>query len=111
MKDRIKVIIKEPYAEPYETEIDNTLEALQEIVGGYIEVIGFAEDTLIVLNEEGKLDGLAPNVFFHGDTLVGTIVFIGEDDEYFSDVPDGTLEKINELKVGGMLFIRGGDDE
>lgn len=38
-----------------------TLEELQEIVGGPIEVIGL-DDLLLVINEEGKLRGLRFNV-------------------------------------------------
>ena len=51
----MKVIIKEP-GEPigHFAEIDNTLEAMQEIVGGYIETITFP-GFVIVCNEEGKL--------------------------------------------------------
>lgn len=43
---------------------DFQLEELQEIVGGYIWVIGLQEDTeqrIMVLNEEGKLKGLQMN--------------------------------------------------
>lgn len=43
---------------------DFQLEELQEIVGGYIWVIGLQEDTeqrIIVVNDEGKLKGLQMN--------------------------------------------------
>ncbi len=39
-------------------EIENTLEALQEFVDGYIEVFYIGNDLLVVCNEEGKLRGL-----------------------------------------------------
>ncbi len=38
-------------------EIENTLEALQEFVDGYIEVFYIGNDLLVVCNEEGKLRG------------------------------------------------------
>lgn len=43
-----------------ERDIDNTLEAMQEIVGGYIEVVPLSDRLLVVCNEEGKLMGLPP---------------------------------------------------
>ena len=38
-----------------------TLKELQEFVGGYIETIPVSTDQLMVINEEGKLDGLPYN--------------------------------------------------
>lgn len=32
-----------------------------KIVGGYIEVVGLSDGNILVLNEEGKLYGLAEN--------------------------------------------------
>lgn len=40
---------------------DFKLEELQAIVSGYIEIINLADERLMVLNEEGKLNGLAIN--------------------------------------------------
>lgn len=40
---------------------DFTLEELQYYVGGYIQVVPFPDGTMIVLNEEGKLENLPIN--------------------------------------------------
>lgn len=40
---------------------DYSLEELQAIVGGYIEVLPLNEDEIMVLNEEGKILGLDLN--------------------------------------------------
>ena len=40
---------------------DYSLEELQTIVGGYIEVLPLNEDEIMVLNEEGKILGLDLN--------------------------------------------------
>ncbi len=40
---------------------DFSLEEVQKIVGGYIEVVGLSDGNILVLNEEGKLYGLAEN--------------------------------------------------
>jgi hypothetical protein len=75
---------------PVEVQIDNTLEAFQAEVGGYIEVVG--NDTgcgtpvNLVINEEGKLYNLPANpeatkvvrsVLRPGDTICGNAVLVG----------------------------------
>lgn len=39
-----------------------TLEELQGFVGGYIEIVFLDDNTLMVVNEEGKLHGLGLNI-------------------------------------------------
>lgn len=65
-KSKITVLVVEPEKEPYLRMIDNTLEAKQKIVGGYIENVvislsGSNRYINIVVNEEGKLDNLPVN--------------------------------------------------
>jgi hypothetical protein len=40
---------------------DFSLEELQEIVGGYIEIVSLMDDEIMVINEEGKLIDLPFN--------------------------------------------------
>ena len=62
INSEIKVLIIEPMKKPREEIIPNTLEAMQNIVGGYIEVTSIRRDgTVIVCNEEGKITGLPMN--------------------------------------------------
>lgn len=59
---RISVLLVEPNKYPKMIEIDDTLEAMQEVVGGDIEeYMPFEDEVAIVCNEEGKLIGLPPN--------------------------------------------------
>lgn len=51
----IKVLVFEPKTKPYVKEIEDTLEAKQEIVGGLIEPVYWFEDVIVVINEESKL--------------------------------------------------------
>ena len=51
----MKVLIVEPNKIPYEKNIENNLETLQEIVGGMIQITYPYEDLVgIVCNDEGK---------------------------------------------------------
>ena len=42
-------------------EVENDLEAMQALVGGYIEVMPLSGGVVLVCNEEGKIDGSKPN--------------------------------------------------
>lgn len=84
---KISVFIKRPGCNPYRTNISNTLEDLQKLVGGYIETFTFADDACIICNEEGKLLGLEPNCHLFGEDFVGDIIFVGTDGEKFTDFP------------------------
>lgn len=103
---KIKVIVKEPGKDPEVREIDDSLEAMQEIVGGSIEMVPFPglerDGVCIVLNEEGKLDGLAPNVQYYQDIIVGSLFVMGSGDEGESaSVPDRYINLIiRDLKEG-----------
>lgn len=85
--DTLKVIIKKPGHMPQETEIENSLKALQALVDGYIEHVNVNEKIGMIINEEGKLNGMEENFPFRGDTIVGPAVFVGYDGEDFADVP------------------------
>lgn len=76
---KIKVMIKEPYKAPYETEIENELAEFQRIVGGNIETVPCpgASGVKIIRNEEGKIKGLAPNLSIAPDVIVGTVIVVG----------------------------------
>lgn len=59
---KISVLLVEPNKYPKMIEIDDTLEAMQAMVGGDIEeYMPFEDEVAIVCHEEGKLIGLPPN--------------------------------------------------
>ena len=59
---KISVLLVEPNKYPKMIEIDDTLEAMQVVVGGNIEeYMPFEDEVAIVCHEEGKLIGLPPN--------------------------------------------------
>ena len=56
---QILVVIKRPGEEPVvEPLFDNTLEAFQREVGGFIETVTFATDMCLICNEDGRIKGL-----------------------------------------------------
>ena len=86
---KIRVIVKTPDQVIGKVQkIDNTLEALQEIVGGRIETVTVRNGTVVIIcNEEGLLEGLPYNCEIEDNLFVGTIIAAGVDGEEFADLP------------------------
>lgn len=70
-EDVILVGVLEPGAAIEFRHIENTLEAFQDLVGGYIETLLGDGPIITICNEEGRLLGLAENAC----GLVGPLVF------------------------------------
>lgn len=83
---KIKVIVKRPDEKyGHVTNISNTLENLQKTVDGYIETLTLPGYVLI-LNEEGRINGSPFNCWVEGFPIFGTIIVAGATDEDFDDV-------------------------
>ncbi len=96
-EDRIRVLIVEPDQAPKLSVIDNTLESLQKIVGGYIESVWLSDSASLILNEEGKIENLPPNRRLDQDIIVGTFLIVGTNDsEYLCSLCDEDVEKYQE---------------
>ena len=82
------------------TKIENTLEAKQEIVGGYIEHLQLTPNIGIILHDEGKLINLPPTLLLLDknqeilDYIAGTCFFIGlePNNEDFVSLTDESIE-------------------
>ena len=95
----MRVIVKEPGKDPEEREIQNELEEIQKIVGGFIEIVRMHDDLVMVVNEEGLLLDLPYNFDYWGDSIVGTVIFCGETlGEDGGELCDLTDEQIMYLK-------------
>ena len=99
MSKMIKVVLVEPNEKAKVTEIENTLENLQKIVGGYIECIYPFEDNVgLICNEEGKLIGLEPNRVLRDDDgnavdiIFGTFIITGLTEDDFGSLTDEQAE-------------------
>lgn len=85
MKEQFYVVAKHPGQDAEIIAHSLTLETMQNFVGGLIEFIfppGLPEGVSVVMNEEGKLEGLEP-CFPIGDydVAVGPALFVGSDGE------------------------------
>ena len=90
----ISVLLVEPCKRPKVIKIENTLEKLQELVGGYIEVLyPFEDKVAVIANEERKINGLPLNRALYDDEdkiydiIVGPFLMVGIDGEDFVSLP------------------------
>lgn len=78
----MRCVVKRPGQEPKVMDVANRLEALQAMVGGYIETVPFG-DHLAIVNEEGRIMGLPVNFYLHGESIHGTAVICETQDDEF----------------------------
>lgn len=90
----ITVLIKEPGKPMRQQKIENRLEAFQEAVGGYIEIVPITESILMIVNEEGKMKGLETNFVTVGDVIVGPAVFVGSCGDDFRSLSRKQIEAL-----------------
>ena len=90
-----------------EIDIENSLEALQKAVDGYIEVVtlvpGHAE---MLVNEEGLLREMPRNAIASIITnrdIVGPALIVGASGEEFCDVPDD-IKRFIRVRYGGGII-------
>ena len=95
-KDFIRILVKKQGGMVVEDLVPNTLETFQRLVGGYIETVMLPQNTVMIVNEEGKLKGLPHNFFYAGDDIVGTAVFCSQKNGDFTDIrPDAVKYVLN----------------
>ena len=84
-----------------EVSIENTLEALQAAVDGYIETVRLVPGrAVMIVNEEGLLRGMTPNPIASAvanTQIVGPAVVVGVDGEDFTDIPEDVERCIRAL--------------
>lgn len=105
---KISVLLIEPNKYPKVIQIEDSLEAMQELVGGYIEeYMPFDDEVAIVCNEEGKMRGEEWNrAIYSGaepveiiDIIAGKffICYAPIDSEKFLSLPDDLAKKYEKL--------------
>ena len=115
---KIKVLLVEPEKYPKEIVIDDSLEAMQEVVGGDIEeYMPYDDDVAIICNEEGKMRGLPLNraVYVQDndkkemvDIICGKffICYAPPESESFQSLPDDMMKKYKEQFKYPERFLR-----
>lgn len=90
----LTVIVKKPGELPKAVKVRNKLEPLQELVGGYIEVVSLYDYMVVLCDEEGRLRGKPYNCRIGGIDFVGTVVLAGTFRDEFASVPYDSLDAL-----------------
>ena len=111
----MRILLIDPNKPPRSSDIDNTLEAMQSIVGGYIQAVyPFDEPVALVCNEEAKLDGLPPNRALRDeegkiyDIICGTFFLCSAppDSENFESMTEDQIDRYTRLFRHPEVFLR-----
>lgn len=112
----MKVIVVEPGQTPEVKEINPGCETLQQIVGGYFEVLyPFHDSAALICNEEGKLLGLAPNRALYSDdgevldVIMGTFIIVDSKTEDFGSLSDEQVGRYTDMFMSPEAFVLTGD--
>jgi len=94
----MRILKVEPGKAPYEKEIENELEVIQEEVGGGLFQVLYMEDgTIMCYNDEGKLKGMEMNRRFYDDIICGPFFMVGDAGSDFRSLTDEEVERYSEL--------------
>ena len=115
VKETMTVLLVEPEKYPRPVEIGTDLEDLQKAVGGYIEVTyPFDEQVGLVMNEEGKLEGLPLNRAIRDDdgqicdVVAGSFLVVGLTEESFGSLTPDQMQKFEQQFHQPEVFIHMG---
>lgn len=107
----LTVLVVEPAKPPYVKQIPDTLQAMQEIVGGNIDATyPFEDPVALVFNSEGKFSDLQPNRLLRlengdpYDVVCGTFFLAGLGGETFVSLTQDQLQRYGALYNREMLF-------
>lgn len=82
------VFIYEPGIKgPRLAEVENTLEALQNVVGGHIETVTLSDDVVAVCNEDSLMSGMKYCCTLYGIQFFGPVILSGYRGTEFTDIP------------------------
>jgi len=97
-ENMLRVLKVEPLKHPEVVTIANNLDSLQDAVDGYIEFIYPEDGVVIMVNEEGKINGLRGNRRFYDDILAGVFYVIGDgNDGELVSLPEEKIKQYTEL--------------
>ena len=111
LKEKMKVVLVEPGEYARITEIEDTLEAEQQAVGGSITFMyPWAEPVCIVCNDEGYVKGMPLNRFVEGYHVVAGPFFIcGMAEENFCGLTDEQAERYRQMFLRPEMYLHDGE--
>lgn len=116
MKEKMTVLCVKPGKKPMRIEIEDGLGALQRAVGGCIEAVYPYEDPVaLIVNKEGKLNGLPLNRALRDedndiyDIVAGPFLVVGLGESNFTSLTPALMGKYKKLFHCPEAFIKMGE--
>ena len=113
MSEKLSVLLVQPEKVPERIEIDSGLDALQKVVGGYIEAVYPYEDPVaLIVNDEGKLNGLPLNRALRDedrqiyDVIAGPFLVVGLGESDFVSLSPEQQKKYEKIFHRPEAFMR-----
>lgn len=110
--NKMNVLMVKPGEHPERVEIENSLESLQDAVGGYIQAVyPFDDPIALICNEEGKLYHLPTNRGLrdeHGeiyDIVVGNFLIVGLAGDNFGSLSPELMTRYKGLFYHPEVFL------
>jgi len=108
----MRILVVEPERRPEVREIDDSLKAMQQIVGGLIQPIYLDDSVALVCNDEGKLMDLPPNRGLWDkdgqiyDIVFGTFFLCGvpADSDHFTSLTTEQIEQYRKMFYTPEMF-------
>ncbi len=115
VKDTMHVLLVESDKHPRQIEIGTSLEDLQAAVGGFIEATyPFEDQVALIMNEEGKLNGLSLNRALRDDSgeiydiVAGSFLVVGLTEDDFGSLTPEQMTAYEEKFHNPEIFVRMG---
>ena len=104
----MRILIVEPDRHPRIAEIPHTLKAMQQTVGGYIEITyPWCDPVALVCDEEGLLKQLPFNRLVAPQSAIfGAFFLCGIGEEELSDLPEKLADKYMRLLHNPEVLVR-----
>lgn len=109
----MKVLVVEPMKAPYEKEIDKGLRSLQAEVDGSIQAVyPFEQEVALVMNEEGKLEGMPLNRALRDedgqiyDIIAGTFIVVGLTEDSFGSLSEEDMQTFKKMYATPEVFMK-----
>ena len=109
----MRVLVVEPEHKPEVRDIDDSLKAMQKIVGGLIQPIYLDDSVALICNDEGKLMNLPANRGLRDkdrqiyDIVFGTFFLCGTpaDSDHFTSLTPEQIEQYQKLFYTPETFL------
>lgn len=117
--NKMKILLIRPMEVPKEMEIEDSLEKMQRLVGGYIqEIMPFEDDVALVCNDEGKFMGLPLNRAIRDERGQVADIIAGDfflcrapvESENFESLTKEQVEKYKKRFQNPERFLKAGNE-